>query len=65
MKGVLPEAEFIPLDARAKLDEGELHVRGYGGDQPTHHMMHLIQMSEIALPELKQWLETERAPQSP
>lgn len=65
MKGVLPEAELIPLDARAKLDEGELHVRGYGGDQPTHHMMHLIQMSEIALPELKQWLEGKRAPQSP
>jgi hypothetical protein len=44
-----PMQQLVPL---SKADAGELHVRGYAGDQKDDHMMHLLQMSATAVPEL-------------
>jgi len=30
-------------------------VRGFSGDQPEQHIMHLIQMSKTVLPDLIAW----------
>lgn len=50
MQGVLPKDEMAPLERRTEARRGGLIVRGYGGNQPTHHISHLMQMSQIALP---------------
>lgn len=44
-----PMQRLVPL---SRADEGELHVRGYAGEQKDDHMMHLLQMSVTAAPEL-------------
>jgi hypothetical protein len=55
-KGVLPEGELRPLELRNEVREGGFIVRAFGGDQPAHHISHLMQMSVLALPELaKRW----------
>ncbi len=55
-KGVLPKDELRALELRTEARVGSLVVRGFGGDQAAHHVSHLLQMSEIALPELaKRW----------
>jgi hypothetical protein len=37
--------------------KGELHVRGYRGELPEHHMAHLFQMGATVLPELRErWM---------
>jgi hypothetical protein len=55
-KGVLPEDELRPLELRNEVREGGFIVRAFGGDQPAHHISHLMQMSVLALPELaKRW----------
>ena len=55
-KGVLPEDDLRPLELRTEVREGSFIVRGFGGDQPAHHISHLMQMSVLALPELaKRW----------
>jgi hypothetical protein len=40
------------LAPRSRADAGDLHVRGYAGDQKDDHLMHLLQMSVIAIPDL-------------
>ncbi len=50
VKGVLPRDELVALVPTTKVDAGGFHVRTYRGNQPTHHISHLLQMSEIALP---------------
>ncbi|WP_437590661.1 hypothetical protein [Sorangium sp. So ce1000] len=45
------EKQMIPTtEARV----GELHVRGFRGNTPEHHMAHLLQMASTVLPELVQ-----------
>lgn len=51
-KGVLPKDEMVALVPVSRVDTGSFHVRGYRGNEPAHHMSHLLQMSEIALPPL-------------
>jgi hypothetical protein len=55
MADVLPKAMMTPLSPLSEANRGGLHVRGYGGDGPASHMMHLVQMSTIALPELARY----------
>ncbi|WP_437636179.1 hypothetical protein [Sorangium sp. So ce854] len=43
------EKQMIPT-TEAHL--GELHVRGFRGNTPEHHMAHLLQMASTVLPEL-------------
>ena len=50
MQGVLPKDDMVALERRSEAHQGGLTVRGYGGNQPTHHISHLMQMSQIALP---------------
>jgi hypothetical protein len=58
MDGVMPKAEMVALEKRSEAREGGLIVRGYAGTQPTHHVSHLMQMSQIALPFLvERWRE--------
>lgn len=53
-KGVLPEADLRPLHLSSEVREGSLIVRGFDGDQAAHHISHLMQMSQLALPALAQ-----------
>jgi hypothetical protein len=53
--GVLPRDELRALELRSEARMGSLVVRGFGGDSAAHHISHLLQMSEIALPELAKW----------
>lgn len=58
MDGVMPKAEMVALEKRSEARQGNLIVRGYAGTQPTHHVSHLMQMSQIALPFLvERWRE--------
>lgn len=50
--GVIARKSIRPLVPRSEATSGELHVRGYVGDQPETHSMHLIEMSVTALPDL-------------
>jgi hypothetical protein len=52
MVGVLPRAQMVPLPPRTEAHRGGLHVRGYAGNGPVTHMLHLVQMSTTALPDL-------------
>jgi hypothetical protein len=52
VKGVLPRDEMVALVPVSTVDAGSLHVRGYKGNEPTHHISHLLQASEIAFPTL-------------
>jgi hypothetical protein len=52
MVGVLPKAKMVPLTPLTEVHKGGLHVRGYTGTGPITHMLHLIQMSTTALPDL-------------
>jgi hypothetical protein len=62
MAGVLPAAQMVPLPPRTEAHAGDLHVRGYAGNSPVTHMLHLIQMSTTAVPDLvRRW----RAPTVP
>lgn len=63
MIGVLPKALMVPLSPLSEAHRGGLHVRGYGGGGPVTHMLHLVQMSKTALPDLvERW---SGAPSSP
>ncbi len=58
MEGVLNKADMVGLEKRTEAHRGGLHVRGYSGNQPTHHISHLMQMSQTALPFLvERWRE--------
>ena len=52
MVGVLPRAQMVPLTPLTEVHQGGLHVRGYDGNGPVTHMLHLVQMSTTALPDL-------------
>lgn len=52
MIGVMPRAKMLPLPPLTEAHEGGLHVRGYAGNGPITHMLHLVQMSTTALPDL-------------
>ncbi len=52
VKGVLPRDEMVALVPVSTVDAGAFHVRGYKGNEPTHHISHLLQASEIAFPTL-------------
>ncbi len=41
-----------PLAPLSEAHRGGLHVRGYDGSGPITHMLHLVQMSTTALPDL-------------
>jgi hypothetical protein len=55
MAGVLPKALMVPLPALSEAHRGGLHVRGYEGGGPVTHMLHLVQMSTTALPDLARY----------
>jgi len=58
--GVVQKKSLRPLQPESEAHLRGLYVRGYGGDQPDHHSMHLVQMSVTALPDLVQyWSSTE------
>lgn len=50
--GVLPKKSLLALVPDTEAHLGGLHVRGYAGDQAEQHIMHLVQMSVTALPDL-------------
>jgi len=52
MKNVLPNEYMRPLSPLTEAHEGELHVRGYDGSGPMTNMLHLVQFSTTALPDL-------------
>lgn len=52
MIGVLPKAQMVPLPPLTEVHRGDFHVRGYGGTGPVTHMLHLVQMSTTAVPDL-------------
>ena len=52
MKNVLPNEYMRPLNPMTEAHRGEFHVRGYGGSGPMTHMLHLVQFSTTALPDL-------------
>jgi hypothetical protein len=58
VKGVLPRDEMVALVPTTAVDAGDFHVRGYRGNEKAHHISHLLQMSEIALPLLAQRWQT-------
>ncbi|HEY4121025.1 MAG TPA: hypothetical protein VGM56_24345, partial [Byssovorax sp.] len=51
--GVLPKDKVRRLTPKTQATKGDLIVRGYKGDGPEDHMSHLMQMSETALPVLR------------
>jgi hypothetical protein len=50
--GAMPKKTEQWLVQKTEARQGSLHVRGYQGQTPEHHMAHLIQMSVTVLPEL-------------
>ncbi|WP_437677519.1 hypothetical protein [Sorangium sp. So ce131] len=49
------EKQMVPT---TEASVGGLHVRGYRGNTPEHHMAHLLQMAATVLPELtERWSE--------
>ena len=55
VQGVLSRQLRLPLQPLTLADRGKLTVRGYAGDQPEHHIYHLMEMASIALPDLAAW----------
>jgi hypothetical protein len=56
IEGVIAKKSLRPLLPRSEAHSSGFHVRGYAGDQPEHHTMHLIEMSETAMPDLvRRW----------
>jgi hypothetical protein len=53
--GVIAKKLLIGLTPEDVARKGGLVVRGYAGDQPEHHMAHLIHMATTVLPDLVAW----------
>jgi hypothetical protein len=53
--GVIARKLLRPLEAETIAHRGGLTVREYAGDQPEHHMAHLIHMAVTVLPDLIAW----------
>jgi hypothetical protein len=62
MVGVLPKAQMVPLPPLTEVHKNGLHVRGYSGHMPVTHMLHLVQMSTTALPDLVEHWKRPAAP---
>jgi hypothetical protein len=60
VEGVLPKRLRLPLQPLSLADRGQLFVRAYAGDEPEHHIYHLMEMATIALPDLSRWWKRER-----
>jgi hypothetical protein len=56
--GVIAKKKLIPMEPETTASRGGLHVRGYTGDQPDHHIAHLVHMAVTVLPELVEWWKT-------
>jgi hypothetical protein len=50
--GVIAKKKLIPMEPETTAIQSGLHVRGFVGDQPEHHIMHLVNMAVTALPDL-------------
>lgn len=61
-KGVLSKDALRPLELKTEVREHGLVIRGFGGNEPAHHIGHLMQMAEIALPEVAKRWTAEPAP---
>ncbi len=64
MDGVIARKSIRPLVPQSEAASGGLHVRGYVGDQPETHSMHLIEMSVTALPDLVRYWAAPQTPRS-
>jgi hypothetical protein len=53
--GIIARKLLRPLEAETIAHRGGLTVREYAGDQPEHHMAHLIHMAVTVLPDLVAW----------
>ena len=54
----VPKSKILTLKPTSEAHVGNLHVKGYSGETPEHHMAHLIQMASIGLPYLaERWKE--------
>jgi hypothetical protein len=62
VEGVIAKKRIVWLTPESEAVQGGLHVRGYGGDQPEHHIAHLVQMSATAVPDLVAWWKRPAAP---
>jgi hypothetical protein len=57
-KGAVAKRKEKRMRAQSEARLGGLHVRGYGGETPEHHMAHLLHMGATVLPELAtRWKE--------
>lgn len=50
LRGIVPRDEEVTLVPKTVAHEGGLWVKGYRGNQPGHHMAHLVQFPTIAMP---------------
>ena len=50
LRGIVPRDEEVTLVPKTVAHEGGLWVKSYRGNQPGHHMAHLVQFPSIAMP---------------
>lgn len=62
MKNVVTNEYMKPLSPLTEAHQGEFHVRGYDGSGPMTHMLHLIQFSTTALPDLVHYWANPKKP---
>ncbi len=53
--GVIARKRILGLEPESTAHAQGLWVRGYAGDQPDHHIAHLVHMSATVLPDLVAW----------
>lgn len=61
-EGAVPRKLEKRMEPLSEARVGSLHVRGYRGNTPEHHMAHLLQMGATTLPELVERWRTEPRP---
>lgn len=52
MRNAYPADKLNPLERKSGAGAGRSIVHGYKGDQPEHHVAHLMQISTVFLPEM-------------
>lgn len=52
--GAIPKKDEKQLELTSEARVSGLHVRGFSGESPEHHMAHLLEMGQTVLPELAQ-----------
>jgi hypothetical protein len=55
IEGVIAKKRILTLEPESTAQQGGLRVRGYAGDQPDHHIAHLVHMAVTVLPDLVAW----------